>query len=116
MILVQQGAQGGQVNTEVLSYVEGFMTEFHLSPPTKAGTLMAFFELLGAASTSKYPTLWLQAHDTVKDEALSRLRDYDATLGSAHRRLWKEWVDEGVDKYGLTRRDARSSSARWRRS
>ena len=26
VILVQQGAQGGQVNTEVLSYVEGFMT------------------------------------------------------------------------------------------
>ena len=99
VILVQRGAQGGQVDTEVLSYVEGFMTEFHLSPPTKAGTLMAFVELLGAASTSKYPTMWLQAHDTVKDEALARLRDYYATLGSAHRRLWKEWVDEGVDKY-----------------
>ena len=55
VILVQQGAQGGQVNTEVLSYVEGFMTELHLSPPTKAGTLMAFFELLGAASNVEVP-------------------------------------------------------------
>ena len=99
VILVQRGAQGGQVDTEVLSYVEGFMTEFHLAPATKAGTLMALVELLGAASTSKYPTMWLQAHDTVKAEAMSRLRDYHATLGGAHRRLWKRWVDEGVDKY-----------------
>src|SRR5262245_2720800 len=32
--LVQKGARGGQVDTEVLAYVEGFMTEFHLAPPT----------------------------------------------------------------------------------
>jgi hypothetical protein len=36
----------------------------------------------------------------VKDEALSRLRDYYGTLGSAHRKLWKAWVDEGVAKHG----------------
>ena len=99
VILVQRGARGGQVDTEVLSYVEGFMTEFHLAPATKAGTLMALVELLGAASTSKYPTMWLQAHDTVKAEAMARLRDYYATLGSAHRRLWKGWVAENADTY-----------------
>lgn len=97
--LVQKGAHGGQVDTEVLAYVEGFMTEFHLSPPTKAGPSMAFFELLGAVETTKYFT-WKQAHAKVKDEALSRLRDYYATLGSAHRQRWKEWVDDGVAKHG----------------
>ena len=36
----------------------------------------------------------------MKDEALSRLRDYHATLGSAHRQRWKKWVDDGVAKHG----------------
>ena len=59
--LVHTGARGGQVDTEVLAYVEGFMTEFHLSPPTKRGPDMAFFELLGAVETTKFLT-WKQAH------------------------------------------------------
>jgi hypothetical protein len=97
--VVQKGALGGEVDTEVLAYVEGFMTEFHLSPPTKAGSNMAFFELLGAVETTKFLT-WKQAHEKVKDEALSRLRDYYDTLGSAHRQRWKQWVDDGVAKHG----------------
>ena len=75
------------------------MTEFHLSPPTKRGPDMAFFELLGAVETTKFLT-WKQAHADVKKEALARLRDYHATLGSAHQQRWKEWVDEGVAKHG----------------
>jgi hypothetical protein len=99
VVLVQQGAQGGQVNTEVLAYVEGFMTEFHLTPPTKAGTRMAFFELLGTVETRKFLT-WKQADKKVRAEATARLRDYHATLDGAHRQRWKEWVDEGVAKHG----------------
>ncbi len=75
------------------------MTEFHLSPPTKAGPTMAFVELLGAVETTKFFT-WKQAHDKVKAEALCPSRDYYATLGSAHRQRWKEWVDDGVAKHG----------------
>ena len=99
VVLVQKGARDGQVDTEVLAYVEGFMTEFHLSAPTKAGTMMAFFELLGAVETKKFFT-WKQADAKVKEEALSRLRDYHGTLDRAHRQRWKEWVDEGVAKHG----------------
>jgi hypothetical protein len=96
--LVQKGALGGQVDTEVLAYVEGFMTEFSLSPPTKEGSRGAFVELLGAVETTKFFT-WKQAHEKVKDEAMARLRDYYATLGKAHRQRWKEWVDDGVAQH-----------------
>ena len=102
VVLVQKGARGGQVDTEVLAYVEGFMTEFHLSPPTKAGSSMAFVELLGAVETTKFFT-WKQAHEKVKLEAVARLRDDYATLGSAHRQRWKEWVNDGVAKHSADR-------------
>ena len=99
MVLVQKGAQGGQVNTEVLAYVEGFMTEYHLTKPTKDGTAMAFFELLGAVETKKYLT-WRQADQKVRDEALARLKGYWATLGPQHQERWKEWVANGVANHG----------------
>jgi hypothetical protein len=99
VVLVQKGSRGGQVNTEVLAYVEGFMTQYHLSQPTRAGTAMAFFELLGAVETKKFLT-WQQADPKVRDEAMARLKGYYATLGTAHQDRWKEWVADGVAKYG----------------
>jgi hypothetical protein len=99
VVLVQKGARGGQVNTEVLAYVEGFMTEYHLTQPTKAGTAMAFFELLGAVETKKFLT-WQQADPKVRAEAMARLKGYFGTLGKDHQDRWKEWVADGVAKYG----------------
>jgi hypothetical protein len=99
LVMVKKVAVGGEVDTEVLGYVEGFMTEFHLAPATKAGSGAAFFELLGAVETSKYRT-WQQANDKVKKEALARLQDYYGTLDAAHRKHWKDWVDDGVAKSG----------------
>ena len=98
-LVIDKGSRGGQVDTEVLAYVEGFMTEYHLSPATKHGPDMAFVELLGAVETTKFRT-WRQAHADVRKEAMARLRDYYATLGTAHRQRWKEWVDVGVAKHG----------------
>jgi hypothetical protein len=97
VVLVQQGAKGGQINTEVLAYVEGFMTEYHLTKPTKDGTAMAFFELLGAVETKKFLT-WQGADQKVRDEATSRLKGYWSTLGPKHQERWKEWVVDGVAK------------------
>jgi len=99
VVLVQKGARGGSVNTEVLAYVEGFMTEYHLTQPTKAGTAMAFFELLGAVETKKFLT-WQQADQKVRDEAMARLKGYYGTLGKAHQDRWKDWVADGVAKHG----------------
>jgi hypothetical protein len=97
LVLVTKGAVAGWVDTEVLAYVEGFMTEFHRSAPTKDGTAMAFFELLGAVETNKGYT-WKQADPKVKREALTRLRSYLTTLDAPHRERWKTWVDDGVAK------------------
>jgi len=60
---------------------------------------MAFFELLGAVETKKFLT-WQQADPKVRDEAMARLKGYYATLGKAHQDRWKEWVADGVAKYG----------------
>jgi hypothetical protein len=105
VVLVQKGAEGGHINTEVLAYVEGFMTEFHLTKPTKAGTEMAFVELLGAVETTKFFT-WKNADQKVRDEALARLKGYWATLGAQHQERWKEWVANGVAK-NATNKDGR---------
>jgi hypothetical protein len=91
--LIGRGAKNGAANTEVLAYVEGFTTDFHRRPATAAKAGPAFFELLGAVETRKLYT-WAQADEAVQKEALTRLREYHATLGIDHRRLWKEWLDK----------------------
>jgi hypothetical protein len=95
--LIGRGAKNGAANTEVLAYVEGFTTDFHRRPATAAQTGPAFFELLGVVETRKIYT-WAQADPAVQDEALTRLREYHATLGIDHRRLWKEWLDKELRK------------------
>jgi len=37
---------------------------------------------------------WKQADPAVRQEALTRLREYHATLDADHQRLWKEWLDK----------------------
>ena len=93
--LIKKGAKDGQADTEVLAYVEGFTTDFHRRPATTADAGPAFFELLGVVETRKLYT-WAQADPAVRAEALTRLKEYQATLDIDHQRLWKEWLDKQV--------------------
>ena len=83
---------GGSANTEVLAYVEGFMTAFHLKDPPPGPKDMVFVDLLGALETTKVDT-WRNAHESVRDEALGRLHEYYCnTLDAAHRAAFDAWV------------------------
>jgi hypothetical protein len=95
--LIGQGAQDASAGTEVLGYVEGFMTDYHRRPATLDQAGPAFFELLGAVETTKLYT-WSQASPVVRTEALTRLREYRATLDADHQRLWKQWLDAELPK------------------
>jgi hypothetical protein len=85
--LIDEQADDLVSNTEVLGYVEGFMSQFNAKEPTD----LAFFELLGAVR-SKYEN-WAGAKPEVKDEAISRLRAFYATLDEKHQKRWKDWVN-----------------------
>ena len=94
--VIGKGSQNAAGNTEVLAYVEGFTIDFHRRPATEASAWMAFFELLGVVETRKvFP--WQEADKAVGDEALTRLREYQATLPIGHLRLWKQWLDKQLD-------------------
>jgi hypothetical protein len=90
--LVGKGARDAAANTEVLAYVEGFTNDFHRRRPTAEEAAMSFFELLGVVETRRLYT-WAQADPAVQQEALTRLREYHATLDADHQRLWKDWLD-----------------------
>jgi hypothetical protein len=90
--LIKAGAQDAAADTEVLGYVEGFLTDYHRRAATMAQAGPAFFELLGAVETRKIYT-WGHAAPAVRTEALTRLREYHATLDADHQRRWKEWLD-----------------------
>jgi hypothetical protein len=91
--LVSKGARDAAANTEVLAYVEGFTNDFHRRRPTADEAAMSFFELLGVVETRRLYT-WAQADPAVQQEALTRLREYHATLDPDHQRLWKDWLDK----------------------
>jgi hypothetical protein len=93
LALVKKGAKDAAANTEVLAYVEGFTNDFHRRRPTSGDAALSFFELLGAVETRRLYT-WKQADPAVRQEALTRLREYHATLDADHQRLWKEWLDK----------------------
>jgi hypothetical protein len=80
-------------NTELLAYVEGFMTMFHLTDPAPTSdNAAAFVELLGALSTSKvFP--WANANPLVRSEALGRLQQYYChALDPSHQAAFDLWV------------------------
>jgi hypothetical protein len=92
--LVKEGARDAAADTEVFAYVEGFTNDFHRRRPTTEDVAVSFFELLGAVETRRLYT-WKQADPSVRQEALTRLREYHATLDADHQRLWKgEWLDK----------------------
>jgi hypothetical protein len=95
--LIGKGAQDAAADTEVLAHVEGFTTDFHRRTATAAQAGIAFFELLGTVQTDKLDT-WTQASPVVQADALTRLREYHATLDAAHQRLWKEWLEGQISK------------------
>ncbi len=95
--IVGRGAQDALADTEVLAHVEGFTTDFHRRTADLDQAGIAFFELLGTVQTDRLDT-WSQASPAVRAEALTRLREYHATLDAAHQRLWKEWLDQQVPK------------------
>jgi hypothetical protein len=83
---------GGSANTELLAYVEGFMTAFHLTPPPLPPQHALFIDLLGALETTKVDT-WRRANEAVRDEALGRLHEYYCnTMDAAHRAAFDAWV------------------------
>ena len=84
--------RGGSANTELLAYVEGFMTAFHLTPPPLIPQHALFIDLLGALETTKVDT-WRSANVAVRDEALGRLHEYYCnTLDADHRAAFDAWV------------------------
>jgi len=92
-ILIDAITAGGGADTEVLAYVEGFMTTFHLlDPPPKDARHPVYVELLGVVETSRlYP--WKSAKPAVRDEALGRLREYYLhTLDASHQAAFADWV------------------------
>jgi hypothetical protein len=89
----------GRANTELLAYVEGFMTVFHLMDPPPGPKDPLFIDLLGALDTGSVLT-WLNANEDVRDEALGRLHEYYChTLDAKHRAAFDDWVAwlEGQD-------------------
>jgi hypothetical protein len=80
-------------NTELLAHVEGFMTMFHLTHPAPSSDKdPAFFQLLGALSTTKvFP--WAVADPLVRSEALGRLQEYYCNaLDPPHHEAFDAWV------------------------
>ena len=111
-VLIGKGVQDLAANTEVLAYVEGFVNSYHRRAPTLADSGPAFFELLGAVETDRLFT-WAQADPAVKDEALTRLREYHATLDVPRQRLWKQWLDQQLPRAGKDdSKDVRNGRAR----
>jgi hypothetical protein len=90
--LFGETAHGGSANTEVLAYVEGFMTAFHLIDPPPPVDHPIFLELLGVLDTTKVLP-WRSASKSVADLAVQRLeRYYCSELDADHRRAFDAWV------------------------
>ncbi len=104
--VVGKVAKGGSADTEVLAYVEGFTTSYHHTKATVEATKEIFAELLGPADLDSGDR-WTNATDPVRNEAMARLQAYWATLGAAHRDLWRQWL-AGQVKVRAGYRDGRT--------
>ncbi len=93
-------------NAELLGYVEGFMTMFHLTHPAPTSSdHPAFVELLGALDTGHGEVFpWAEADPPVRSEALGRLQEYYChALDRPHREAFEEWVGHGLTKARIDR-------------
>jgi len=96
--LLGETAHGGSANTEVLAYVEGFMTAFHLIDPPPRADHPIFLELLGVLDTTKVLP-WRSADKSVRNVAVQRLeRYYCEDLDADHRRAFDAWVQAQVKR------------------
>jgi Domain of unknown function (DUF4157) len=95
---------------EVLGYVEGFMTMFHLRHPAPSDANdPAFVELLGALETTKLLP-WAYAEPSVKSEALGQLQEYYChALDPDHRKAFEGWVSDRLRETRKNRTIADSS-------
>lgn len=108
-VLIDEIRAGGSANTEVLAYVEGFMTMFHLlDPAPKDPRHPVYVELLGVLETRRiWP--WKSADPAVRDEALGRLREYYLhTLDASHQAAFADWVKAQAEQVN---KDAAASDA-----
>jgi hypothetical protein len=121
LALAEETARGGSANTEVLAYVEGFMTAFHLIDPPPPVDHPIFLELLGVLETTKVLP-WRSADTSVRDTAVQRLEKYYCEMLDAdHRRAFDAWVqaqakrardDEAALKASIDRGAVASARAR----
>ncbi len=88
------GVEAGGPNTELLAYVEKFVTAFHLTQPAPADVNHPVFDyLLGALTTGNEGTPWALADPAVRSEALGRLQEYYChALDLPHRKAFEGWV------------------------
>jgi len=86
-------------DSELLGYVEGFMTMFHLTHPAPTDPKdPAFVELLGALDTTQVLP-WAEASDVVRQEAERRLENYYCNaLDQRHREAFDRWVQSQLDQ------------------
>jgi hypothetical protein len=83
--------------TEVLSYVEEFMTAYGLIQPTPTTHDPIFAQLLGALDSGR----WAGAEDDVRKAAEARLDAYYCNvMNTAQRKVFDDWVAEQASKTG----------------
>jgi hypothetical protein len=80
-------------NSELLGYLEGFMTMFHLAEPAPDDSKHPAFIQLRGMLTTKEANPWAEADPSFRSEALGRLREYYChALDQPHRESFDGWV------------------------
>lgn len=100
-LIQEDEAPPAKARTELLAYIEGFMTGFQLLDPPAPPEHKIFLELLGVLDGSSVLP-WANAGSIVQDEAMARLtRFYCDVLDARHRQAFDAWVDEQRKKVAL---------------
>jgi len=98
--LATESAEGGKRNSELLGYVEGFMTSFHLEPILKDDEILkgegrsnALLELRTAGDS------WTNARVSVQSEALGRIKQYFCSMLDEKRQdVFDKWVTRKIEQ------------------